>query len=137
MEENKFERKIDRELRKWAKVESHPAVFERTWMKIEDRLADRKPKTHWVWRPWSHPVRWVALTAGLCLVLTGYLYQDDSAEGNEMASYLINVSDPTASMTQDQNFIKVSALLTDSSSSAPEMSDEVKVDSLASDEIFL
>jgi len=47
------------------------------------------------------------------------------------------VSNPVASMSRDQNLVKVSALLNDSPSLAPEMNDEVKVDALASDEIFL
>jgi negative regulator of sigma E activity len=137
MEKNKMEQNIDRQFRQWSKAEPHPAVFERTWVKIEDRLADRKPKTHLVWRPWSHPVRWVAIAACMCLTLIGYLYQGNLKDSNDIASHLMSVSNPTASMTRDQNFIKISALLTDSPSSAPEMSDEVKVDALASDEIFL
>lgn len=137
MEKKNIEQKIDRELRKMSRMEPHPAIFERSWMKIEERLAVRQPKTRLVWRPWGHPVRWVAMAACLCLVVTGYVYKGNLDDNNEIASHLMNVSNPTASMTWDQNFIKVSVLLTDTTSVAPDMSDEVKVDTLASDEIFL
>lgn len=132
-----IEQKIDRELRKFGGVEPHPAVFDRTWMRIEERLTDRAAKTRWVWRPWGHPVRWVAMAICLCAIITGYLYQGNDEDNNEIASHLMNVSNPVASLSRDENIIKLSTLLTDAPALPPEMTEDVKVEALSADEIFL
>ena len=132
-----IEQEIDRELRKLGGEEPHPAVFERSWMRIEERLSDRGAKFRWVWRPWGHPVRWVAVALCLCVVIVGYLYQGNAEDNNEIVSHLMNVSNPMASVSRDENLIKVPTLLTDSPSLTPEMTDDVKVGDLAADEIFL
>ncbi|HVZ81270.1 MAG TPA: hypothetical protein VHE12_10830 [bacterium] len=135
MQKSKIENQIEREIRKMGKIQSHPAVFERAWTRIEERLAE--PKTHWVWRPWGHPVRWVAMAACLFLALSAYFYQGNMDDNSEIATHLINVSNPMGAMVRDQNLIKVSTLLSDSSPLTPAMTDEVQVDELASDAIFL
>jgi|ERR1035441_7832354 hypothetical protein len=130
---------ITKALKQIAKTKTDEIVFERVWFKIEDRLGTPKKGfwSHVVWRPWGHPVRWVVMAAGLSLVLTGTIYHMNGVEDLEMGSYLIHISDPIDAISQDQDVVKVSTLLSEPSSSAPEMSDEVKIDSLASDEIFL
>lgn len=130
---------IERALAKMGKTAPDEAVFDRAWYKIEDRINARTKHVwqHIVWKPLVHPVRWVALAACFCAVVTGTLYQQDRTENNEVASFLINVSNPMATITRDQNIVKVSALLSDSGPSVPDMSDDVHIDSLATDEIFL
>jgi hypothetical protein len=127
---------ITKALRKMAKAQPHPAVFEKTWTRIEDRLSTPR-KGHLVWKPWNHSVRWIAVAACLCLVLTGVLYHQGGAEDEKMASYIMKVSNTTSDMTRDQNMVKVSTLLSEPASPAPEMTDEVHIDALSSDEIFL
>jgi len=133
---------ITRVLKESAQTRPDEAVFERAWFKIEDRLTASKRHfwSHIVWKPWSHPVRWVAMAACLCLVLTGTISHFNTIgemENVEMGSYLMNISNPIDAISNDQNVVKVSTLLSEPSSAAPDMSDEVKIDSLASDEIFL
>lgn len=131
--------KITKALQKMAKAQPHPAVFEKTWTRIEDRLSVPQ-KGHLVWKPWNHSVRWVAAAACLCLVLMGGVVYDRGgagAEDEKMASYIIKVSNTTSDMTRDQNMVKVSTLLSEPASTAPEMTDEVHIDALSSDEIFL
>ncbi len=128
---------IERALARMKKETPEPVVFDRVWYKLEDRIQSRTRPQHIVWKPWGHPVRWVALAACLCVAVTGVLVQQQANENNEVASYLVNVSNPMATISHDQNIVKVSALLSDSPSSVPEMSDEVHIDSLATDEIFL
>ncbi len=130
---------ITKALKKMAKATPEDVVFDRVWFKIEDRLT--VPKKHFwnhiIWRPWGHPVRWVAMAACLCFAFTGTLYHFNNVDETEMGSYLINISNPIENISQDQNVVKVSTLLSEPSTSAPDMSDEVKIDSLSSDEIFL
>jgi len=128
---------IERALFQLKKDTPEEAVFERVWYKLEDRINSRTHPHHVIWKPWGHPVRWVALAACFCVAVTGAFVQQQTNENNEVASFLVNVSNPMATITRDQNIVKVSALLSDSPSSVPDMSDEVRIDSLASDEIFL
>lgn len=128
---------IGRALAQLGKMVPEEAVFDRAWYKIEDRINSRIHPQHIVWKPWGHPVRWIALAACFCVAVTGVLVQQQTNENNEVASFLVNVSDPMATITHDQNIVKVSALLSDSSSAVPDMSDEVHIDSLVTDEIFL
>lgn len=128
---------IERALIQMRKQAPEAPVFQRVWYKIEDRINSRTHPQHIVWKPWGHPVRWVALAACFCVAVTGVLVQQQTDENNEVASFLVNVSNPMATITHDQNIVKVSALLSDSPSSVPDMSDEVHIDSLATDEIFL
>jgi hypothetical protein len=130
---------ITKALKKMAKAKPDETTFDRSWFKIEDRLAAPK-KGFWghiVWRPWAHQVRWVAMAACLCVTLAGNYYHQVEVEKSEVASYLIHISNPIEAINRDQNVVKVSTLLSEPSSAAPDMSDEVHIDSLASDEIFL
>lgn len=130
---------IEKALAQMGKSAPEEAAFDRAWFKIEDRIHSRGKHLwqHIVWKPWVHPVRWVALAACFCVVVTGVLVQQQTTENNEVASFLINVSNPMETISRDQNIVKVSALLSDPSPSVPDMSDEVHIDSLATDEIFL
>ena len=117
-------------------------VFDRVWFGIESRINAPKKSfwNHWIWKPWGHPVRWIAFAACFCAAVTGgFYYQNrvDRIDNDEVASYLVNISDPMGTISRDQNIVKVSALLSDPAPSMPDMSDEVHIDSLASDEIFL
>ena len=64
---------IEKALRQMAKANPPEGSFDRVWYKLEDRLGSRKVHSwrHIIWKPWGHPVRWVAV-ACLCLGLTGF-----------------------------------------------------------------
>jgi hypothetical protein len=110
---------ITKALKKAGKSKVDEAVFERVWVKLEDKLTGRE-RRYWerfVWRPWGHPVRWV-LAACFCVVLTGVVRHQDSVDRAEIASYLISISDPAAEEPADQEIVRVSALLSEPSSMA-------------------
>ncbi len=135
------ERNILKTLRQMAKAAPGEDVFNRVWYKIEERIASRaNAGRHIVWRPWGHPVRWVA-AACLCLVLTGTLYHEVSIGDNQaVAEYLLSVSNPTVGVERDLGVVKLPILLTDPSTSAPNLlkeTDDEHSNVLADDEILL
>jgi hypothetical protein len=71
------------------------------------------------------------------LAFSGFLTHVDIGEKNDMANYLINVSNTPENVTQDPGIVKVSILLSEPSSSAPNMSVDNHADPLSADEIFL
>jgi len=92
---------------------------ERLWLRMETRLLDRQ-KPFWgftAWRPWGHPVRWVAMAACLIVGFSGIYVHQNSVDQGEMASYLLSVSNPVESVGRDPGLVRVSALLTDSAAS--------------------
>src|SRR5690348_4564586 len=104
---------VERALAQLTKDVPEDAVIERAWYKLEDRINSRT-LPFWkniIWKPWGHPVRWVALAACFCVAVTGALYQQQVVEKNEIASFLVNVSNPMETISRDQNIVKVSALL--------------------------
>jgi len=138
---NLGERQFDKELGRMGRLSPPNEVFNRVWFKVEDRLANRK-KHFWnsiVWRPWAHPVGWVALSACLGVALTGVSYERNQADNNEMASYLLTISNPADYLAHDDNVVNVSKLLTEPSPviTAILSSDEEQVNVLPGDEIFL
>lgn len=111
---------ITKALRNMAKAPVENVVFERVWFKIEERLSpDRKRWWHsFVWRPWSHPVRWVAVVACLTFIFSGALYQQYKwgiKEQADLACYMLSVSNPTANDAKESEVIKVSSLMLDTS----------------------
>ena len=105
---------ITKALKRAGKFRVDEAVFDRAWVKVEDKLTGRE-RRFWdnlVWRPWGHPVRWV-LAACLCVVLMGVVHQQRSMEQAEIASYLMFISDPAAEALADQEIVRVSALLSE------------------------
>lgn len=95
------------------KASAKDTVFDHVWFKIEDKLAARnKPLLGPViWRPWVHPIRWVAAAACLCVAFTGGLYHQDSVDKTELANYVLSVSNPAADVSSDWGIVKVSSLL--------------------------
>lgn len=129
---------ITKTLRKSANVGSKE-VYDRVWSRIEGKLALRGERVgnHLTWKPWGHPVRWVALAACLCISVSGVFYHENSVEQSEIASYVIAVSDPTANVSQDAGLVKVSALLSEPSSNDADMKMDDNIDPIAVDEVLL
>ena len=141
MKRNLKEKDILKSLRDMAKASPDGHVFERVWYKLEDRIASRTHQTarHLTWKPWMHPVRWVA-AACLCLAISGVLYQQHvNYEGEDMADYLMSISNPTANIGHDLGVVKVPILLTGPSNSGAGIVkiDDEHSDVLKGDEILL
>lgn len=133
------EQDITETLRKMAERSAPPATFERVWFKVEEKLAKRKSHL-WgsvVWRPWSHPVRWVMAAACLCFAFVGILDYRAGVDQSELASYVISVSNPAEGVTRDLGIVNVSTLLSEPSSSVADLMEDVHVDPLADDQILL
>ncbi len=133
---------ISRVLKGLAEADPEGAWADRAWTRIENHLIEAKnhQPIHRVWRPWGHPIRWVAAAGFLFMAFTGVYYQSnqrEARENTELASYLVGGLNPMENITRDQNDIKVSALLSEPSSASPVYSDEFHSESLAGDEIFL
>lgn len=80
------------------------------------------------------------MAACLCAAFTGVSYERDQADNNEIASYLLSISNPGVYLAHDDNVVNVSKLLTEPSSpviTAILSSDEEQVNVLPGDEIFL
>ena len=132
------EQDITKALQKMAKASPEPEVFERTWFKIEEKIASRG-KHFWseiIWRPLGHPVRWVAAMACLAVAFTGFLYNRSIVDQQEMASYVISVSSPE-NITKDLGMVKVSKLLSDPSSGMANLFEDVHIDPAPEDQILL
>lgn len=134
-------KQISKEMGKLSGFAPKNEVFDRVWFKLENRLADRK-KHFWgsiVWKPWARPGGRVLLAACLCLALTGVHYQQNQADNKDLASYLMALSNPVLDSTHDDNFVKLSRLLTGPSAEITDnpSSDEDQVNVLQGDEIFL
>jgi hypothetical protein len=102
--------------------------LDKVWFKIEDRLRGRK-KHFWnllVWKPKAHPGSWAAMAACLCLVLMGFQYQRHQADTQDLASYLITISEPTVNLTSEADGFNVTSLLDDNPTPASDvfLSDE-------------
>lgn len=132
------EEDITKALKNLARTEPARSAYDHAWFKIEDKIARRQkhllPSV--VWRPWGHPIRWVAAAACLCVAFSGLLYHQDSVDQTELGGYLINVSNTPESVTSDPGLVHVSVLLSEPSSSL-DMTVENHADPLAADEIFL
>jgi hypothetical protein len=132
---------ITEALKEMAKAAPEEVVFDRVWFKIEDRLAAPKKRfwNHIIWRPWGHPVRWVAAAACFCLTLTGTFYHLDTNDKNDMVSYMMSVSNAGANVTRDSGLVNVSVLLSEPSTSTAGLltNDDDHSDVLAGDEILL
>lgn len=132
---------IEKALRQMAKANPPEGSFDRVWYKLEDRLGSRKVHSwrHIIWKPWGHPVRWVAV-ACLCLGLTGVFYNGVSnSNDRDAASFIMSVSNPTANVTHDLGMVNVSVLLSGPSTNRVEVlkADDEHSDILSGDEIFL
>jgi hypothetical protein len=130
---------ITKALKKMAEVSALETSVDQTWFKIEEKLSSRKNR-FWnriVWKPWSHPIRWVMIPACLCLVVTGAAYHSSLVDQSDMDSYLISISNPTENIGKDLGVVNVSVLLGESPSSAPEAKVDDHLDSIAADDILL
>jgi len=111
---------ISKALKDLAKVGQNGPWVDHVWNKIEDHIVESKRSflDHKIWRPWGHPVRWVVAASFLFIAFSGVFYhmnQQDSMDKADMVSYLINVSEPTANIGKETNFIKVSPLISEAS----------------------
>lgn len=88
-------------------------TYERVWARIEDRLEGRRKR--WVWRPWNHPVRWVAAALFLAAGWGGITEHRRSVERAEIASYLMTIADPAGDILEDPGILQISALLSETS----------------------
>ena len=130
---------ISKALKNLSRTDPAPSVYNHAWFKIEDRVAQRRRPflQSIVWKPWSHPIRWVAAAACLFVAFSGLLYDGNSVDQTELGGYLINISNTPESVTSDPGLVHVSVLLSEPSSSLPDMTVENHADPLAADEIFL
>jgi hypothetical protein len=132
---------ITKAIKQMAKATPDEMALERAWIKLEDRINSRQ-KHFWqlfVWKPLSHPVRWVA-AACLCLGFTGLLYNQVSITDNEdMASFMVNVSRPASNVSRDLGVVKVPTLLSAPSGAAAGILkvSEDRPDILSGDDILL
>lgn len=133
------EQDINKALVKMGKASPEPEVFERAWFKIEEKAASRGNHfwTSIVWRPWGHPVRWVAAMACLAVAFTGFLYNRSIVDQQEMGSYVMSVSNPTENITKDLGMVKVSKLLSEPSATVANLFEDVHVDPAPEDQILL
>ena len=118
-----------------------PEVADRVWARLEGRIAERK-KHFWgshVWKPWAHPGGWVLLAACLCVAFTGVTYQRNQAENDDLASYLMAISNPDGYLAHDDDLVNVTLLLSEPSGGITEIPspEEDHLNVLRGDEIFL
>ena len=103
-------------------------VFEKVWLKVEDRLGSRTKRFGGpvLWRPWAHPGGWVVVAACLCVILGDFQYQRNQADMKDLASFLITLSDPTAYAVHDSDEVKAQVLLAEPSTAITDifLSDE-------------
>ena len=139
MEKPLNEDKITQALRDLGKTPVDPAVYDRAWFKVEEKIfARQKPLLgHLVWRPWGHPIRWAAAAALMFVVYSGVLYDNYQTQDN-LGDFVETVSQPTANLAKDPGIVHVSSLMSDGPSGFREMlfSDEDN-DSLSNDDLSL
>ncbi|HXL73485.1 MAG TPA: hypothetical protein VN963_07675 [bacterium] len=133
------EEDITSALKKMAEVSLLETPFDKTWLKIDEKLSVRKNHfwNHIIWKPWNHPIRWVMVTACLCVASTGLVYHANSVDQSDMDSYLISISNPTENIVKDLGVANVSVLLSEPSSSVLEVKVDDHLDSIAADEVLL
>lgn len=136
MRNNWNDEDITKALKQMGEVSKAKPAFDQTWYKIEEKLTARK-EHHLVWKPMGHPVRWVMATACLCIASTGLIYHQNSVDQSDMDSYLISVANPTANVTKDLGVEKVSVLLSETASPAPDVKVDDHFEPIAADEILL
>jgi hypothetical protein len=130
---------ITKALKKMAEAPQTKPNFDQTWFKIEERLEARKNHiwNHITWKPWGHPVRWVAAAACLCVLYSGVAYHQYSVDQSEMGGYLMSVADPTANVAKELGVEKVSVLLSEASTPVPDVKVDDRLEPIAADEILL
>ena len=133
---------ITKALRNMGKTPVDGMTYDRVWFKVEERLAKREKGflKNVVWRPWGHPIRWVAAAACLLVTFTGVLYTHGIGEERDLAAYVETVSNPTANVTKDLGIVHVSTLITEGPSLSVHeafFSEGDHTDSLSNDELSL
>lgn len=107
---------------------------ERAWDKIESRLAARETKGFWKQiNPWGRPYRMALAATSFCAVMVGVFTYQQSAYQADLASYMLNVTDPQVSVSEDYGVVKTSVLLSSEGSSSKELG-TVKVPVLLGDD---
>jgi negative regulator of sigma E activity len=108
------EKEINQAFKKMITQPTETPAFDKTWFKIEKRLNKRKKHfLNFTWKPWAHPVGWVAVAACCSVSLTTVLYQQKQADNADLDSYMITISNPMANVNHEMDGIKVPILLTD------------------------
>ena len=74
--------------------------------------------------------------ACLAVAFTGFLYNRSMVDQQEMASYVMSVSNPE-NITRDMGVVKVSKLLSEPSSAMANFFEDVHVDPAPEDQILL
>ena len=127
-----------------SKASTENVVFDRVWFKIEKRLSPGAGQWRhsFVWRPWVHPVRWVAAVACLALVFSGAFYKQyqwSNEDRADLVCYMLSVSNPTANDANESDVIKVSTLMLETSNTATQDAflDGDRNDSLTNNGLFL
>lgn len=133
------EKNITKALKAVGQVSTKAPLFDQTWFKIEERLEARKNRfwNHIVWKPWSHPVRWVMAAACLCIASTGVVYHQNMVDQSETDSFVVSVADPTANVMTDLGVTKVSVLLSETSQPAPDVKVDDHLEPISAEEILL
>ena len=92
-------------------------AFDRVWFRIEDAIEQKRKRSReaGVWRPWNHPVGWLAAACCLMMLFGSVRYHQATAEQTEVLSYLKSIADPSADDMDEAEVIQVSALLSEPS----------------------
>jgi hypothetical protein len=112
------EEKITRALKLMAKEPNVLPWADRAWDKIETRIAARQHRSFWKQiNPWGRPYRLALVATSFCAVLVGGAAYQQSAYQTELASYILNISDPRVTVPEDLGVVKIPVFLSDAGSS--------------------
>jgi hypothetical protein len=107
--------KITRALKSVAREPNVLPWADRVWDKIEARVVARQQRGFWKQiNPWGRPYRLALAATSFCAVLIGAVAYQQSVSQAELASYILNVSNPRVSVPEDLGSVKTPVFLSDS-----------------------
>ncbi len=108
---------------------------ERAWDKIESRLAARQNRGFWKQiNPWGRPYRLALVATSFCAVMVGVFTYQQSAYQTDLASYMLNVTDPQVNVSEDYGVVKTSVLLSAEGAASAKDLGTVKVPAILGDD---
>ena len=113
--------KITQALKSAAKEPNVLPWADRVWDKIEARVAARQQRGFWKQiNPWGRPYRLAMVATSFCAVLIGMAVYQQSVSQAELASYILNVSNPRVSVPEDLGAVKTPVFLSDAGAGSEE-----------------
>ncbi len=113
--------KITQALRAAAKEPNVLPWADRVWDKIEARVSARQKRGFWKQiNPWGRPYRLALAATSFCAVLIGMVAYQQSVSQAELASYILNISDPRVSVPEDLGVVKTPVFLSDAGANSEE-----------------